>query len=45
MHEAFGRGTVVRTWGVGSRRRVTVRFDRGGEKQLALGYARLERIG
>jgi ATP-dependent DNA helicase UvrD/PcrA len=44
LHPVFGKGTVTRTWGMGGRRRVTIRFDVGGEKQLALGMARLERI-
>ncbi len=44
LHQVFGKGTVVRSWGMGGRRRVTVRFDLGGEKQLALGMAKLERI-
>ncbi len=44
LHKVFGKGTVVRTWGVGSRRRVTIRFDKAGEKQLAVGIAKLERL-
>jgi len=44
LHQVFGKGTVLRSWGLGSMRRVTVRFDTAGEKQLVLGHARLERI-
>ena len=43
-HPVFGSGTVVRSWGIGASRRLTVRFDRGGEKQLALKAAKIERI-
>ncbi|MBI4605549.1 MAG: UvrD-helicase domain-containing protein, partial [Planctomycetes bacterium] len=43
-HETYGDGEVVRLSGVGRKRRVTVLFDDGGEKQFVLGFAPLRRL-
>ena len=43
-HEKFGAGTVGAAWGLGQKRRITIRFDSAGEKQLVIGFAKLERI-
>jgi len=43
-HPRYGEGTVVGGWGLGARRRLTIRFDRAGEKQMVLGFAKLMRI-
>jgi DNA helicase-2/ATP-dependent DNA helicase PcrA len=44
-HKTFGTGRVVEIDGEGRRAIVTVRFDQGGTKRLALGYAPLELVG
>jgi DNA helicase-2/ATP-dependent DNA helicase PcrA len=44
LHESYGEGTVVRTSGLGARRRLTIRFDKAGEKQIVLGYVKIERL-
>ncbi|GJM21699.1 MAG: DNA helicase [Planctomycetota bacterium] len=41
-HAHFGRGVVSAVSGSGGSARITVRFDRFGEKQLMAEYARLE---
>ena len=41
-HSHFGQGVVVAVSGVGASARITVRFQRFGEKQLMAEYARLE---
>ncbi|MDG2149215.1 MAG: UvrD-helicase domain-containing protein [Planctomycetota bacterium] len=41
-HTHFGQGVVIAVSGVGSKARITVKFDRFGEKQLMAEYARLE---
>jgi DNA helicase-2/ATP-dependent DNA helicase PcrA len=41
-HAHFGQGVVVAVSGVGASARITVRFQRFGEKQLMAEYARLE---
>ncbi len=43
-HPRYGEGTVVRAWGFGGMRRLTIRFDQSGEKQMALGFVKLRRI-
>jgi hypothetical protein len=43
-HDEYGEGEVVRVSGVGLRRRITVTFDEGGEKQFVAGFAPLRRI-
>ncbi len=40
-HEDYGDGEVLRSSGLGARRRVTVRFDEAGEKQFVVSYAPL----
>jgi len=44
-HAKFGPGQIVRITGTTQRRRATIRFDRGGTRELALDLARLERDG
>ena len=41
-HGHFGQGVVVDVSGTGAKARITVRFERFGEKQLMAEYARLE---
>ncbi len=41
-HAHFGQGVVVAISGMGAKARITVRFERFGEKQLMAEYARLE---
>ncbi len=41
-HAHFGQGVVVAVAGVGAKARITVKFERFGEKQLMAEYARLE---
>jgi hypothetical protein len=41
-HAHFGQGVVLEVRGVGARARITVRFERFGDKQLMAEYARLE---
>jgi len=43
-HDGYGEGEVVRASGVAGRRRVTVRFDDGEEKQFVVGFAPLQRL-
>jgi DNA helicase-2/ATP-dependent DNA helicase PcrA len=43
-HAAFGRGRIIAISGYGEDMRVTVRFERGLEKTLMAGYARLQRV-
>jgi DNA helicase II / ATP-dependent DNA helicase PcrA len=43
-HEIFGQGDVSSVTGYGPATRVTVRFDRHGDKTLVLQYARLTKI-
>jgi DNA helicase-2/ATP-dependent DNA helicase PcrA len=43
-HSHFGQGVVVAISGVGAKARITVRFERFGEKQLMAEYARLEPV-
>jgi DNA helicase-2/ATP-dependent DNA helicase PcrA len=44
-HETYGEGEVVRVSGIGARRRITVSFADGEEKQFVLGYSSLRRLG
>ena len=41
-HQRFGRGTVIRTEGVGENEKATVQFQNVGIKQLLLKFARFE---
>lgn len=41
VHAVYGRGTVMRTAGLGMQAKATVAFDRGGERVLLLEYAGL----
>jgi len=43
QHNEFGVGTIVNVNGAGRDLKVTVRFDRGGEKRLVARFARLEK--
>ncbi len=43
-HAAFGRGRIIAISGYGEDMRITVRFERGLEKTLMAGYARLQRM-
>lgn len=43
-HMKFGRGRITAISGYGEDMRVTVRFERGIEKTLMAGYARLQRL-
>ncbi|MDX1623994.1 MAG: UvrD-helicase domain-containing protein [Gemmatimonadota bacterium] len=43
VHESFGPGTIKAVSGVGRDLKVTVRFDRAGEKKLVARFAKLER--
>ncbi len=43
-HTHFGQGVVLTVSGVGRKARITVRFERFGEKQLLAEYARLEAV-
>jgi DNA helicase-2/ATP-dependent DNA helicase PcrA len=43
-HAHFGQGVVLTVSGVGRSARVTVRFERFGDKQLLAEYARLEEV-
>ncbi|HIO66500.1 MAG TPA: ATP-dependent DNA helicase PcrA [Planctomycetes bacterium] len=38
-HEILGRGVIVRAQGHGASKRISVRFEECGEKQLVVGYA------
>ncbi len=42
-HREFGPGTIKAVSGTGRDLKVTVRFDRAGEKRLVARFARLER--
>ena len=42
FHVKFGRGRIARIIGVGGSARVTVRFDRSGERTLMAQYANLQ---
>lgn len=44
-HEFYGDGVVVRSSGVGGRRKITVDFEASGQKTLAAGTAKLRRVG
>jgi DNA helicase II / ATP-dependent DNA helicase PcrA len=44
-HRTFGAGRVLEVDGEGPRAIITVRFDGGGTKRLALGYAPLQVLG
>ena len=44
-HMKFGRGRITAISGYGADMRVTIRFERGIEKTLMAGYARLQRLG
>ncbi|HEX5009743.1 MAG TPA: 3'-5' exonuclease, partial [Planctomycetota bacterium] len=43
-HAHFGQGVVLKVAGVGNKARITVRFERFGDKQLMAEYARLEEV-
>jgi DNA helicase-2/ATP-dependent DNA helicase PcrA len=43
VHPEYGEGSIIRTSGLGRTRRVTVRFDSIGEKQVLPDYVKLER--
>jgi len=43
-HAHFGQGVVLKVAGVGAKARITVRFERFGDKQLMAEYARLEEV-
>ncbi len=43
QHNEFGAGTIVNVNGAGRDLKITVRFDRGGEKRLVARFARLEK--
>ena len=43
VHKEFGPGTIKAISGVGQSLKVTVRFDRAGEKKLVARFARLEK--
>lgn len=43
VHPSFGMGRVVRLTGFGPSAKITVRFERHGEKRLILEYARLRK--
>jgi DNA helicase-2/ATP-dependent DNA helicase PcrA len=43
-HAHFGQGVVIAVTGVGLKARITVRFERFGEKQLMAEYAQLEEV-
>ncbi|MGE4618515.1 MAG: 3'-5' exonuclease, partial [Planctomycetota bacterium] len=43
-HEILGRGVVLSAQGHGSSKRISVRFEQGGEKQLVVAYAPLTPI-
>jgi len=43
-HAHFGQGVVLRVSGTGGKARITVRFERFGDKQLMAEYARLEEV-
>ncbi|MBW3660539.1 MAG: hypothetical protein KY397_02755, partial [Gemmatimonadetes bacterium] len=43
VHKEFGPGTIKAVSGVGRDLKVTVRFDRAGEKKLVARFARLEK--
>lgn len=43
-HAHFGAGVVLEVRGSGGRARITVRFERFGDKQLMAEYARLEEV-
>lgn len=38
-HEILGRGVIVKSQGHGASKRISVRFEQGGEKQLVVAYA------
>jgi DNA helicase-2/ATP-dependent DNA helicase PcrA len=44
-HPDFGIGRIVDINGTGKKRKVTVLFDKAGQKKLMLEYARLEKVG
>jgi len=43
-HAHFGQGVVLAVAGAGSKARITVRFERFGDKQLMAEYAQLEEV-
>ncbi len=43
-HHRFGKGVIVKIAGEGDNLKATVRFDQGGEKQLLLKFAKLEKL-
>jgi len=43
-HAHFGQGVVLKVVGAGGKARITVRFERFGDKQLMAEYARLEEV-
>ncbi|MGQ0552476.1 MAG: ATP-dependent helicase [Planctomycetota bacterium] len=43
-HQHFGQGVVLDVRGAGSKARITVRFERFGDRQLMAEYARLEEV-
>jgi hypothetical protein len=43
-HAHFGQGVVIAVTGAGSKARITVRFERFGDKQLMAEYAQLEEV-
>jgi DNA helicase-2/ATP-dependent DNA helicase PcrA len=43
-HAVFGAGRLFAVDGTGGTTRLTIDFDQGGRRQIALGFARLERL-
>jgi DNA helicase II / ATP-dependent DNA helicase PcrA len=43
-HAVFGAGRLFAVDGTGGATRLTIDFDHGGRRQIALGFARLERL-
>lgn len=45
IHDKFGRGVVVKKEGVDSNAKVTIRFEKAGEKTLLMKFAKLRKLG
>lgn len=45
IHDKFGRGVVVKKEGVGNNAKVTIRFEKAGEKTLLMKFAKLRKLG
>lgn len=45
IHDKFGRGVVLNVDGEGNNAKVTIRFEKAGEKTLLMKFARLRKMG